>query len=191
MPDPHAAAQLLAERALDAGLQRFADTDQVMELRARSEFAAQHSDLTALTDEDVRQALVELCAGLRSFAELEAVARAGLLSLLKQRAGGDRLLNEVAPERIPLKNRHVKVHYSHGQQPWIASRLQDFFGLRDTPKIGRGQTPVLAHLLAPNQRPVQMTTDLAGFWERLYPQIRRELSRRYPRHQWPENPNGS
>jgi ATP-dependent helicase HrpB len=191
LPDPHAAAQLLAERALDAGLQRFADMEQVMELRARSEFAAQHSDLTALTDDDVRQGLVELCAGLRSFAELEAVARAGLLPLLKQRAGGDRLLNEVAPERLPLKNRQVKVHYSHGRQPWIASRLQDFFGLRETPRIGRGQIPVLAHLLAPNQRPVQMTTDLAGFWERLYPQIRRELSRRYPRHQWPENPNAS
>ena len=111
-----------------------------------------------------------------------------LLPLLKERAGGERALNEIAPERLPLKSRQVKVHYVKGQQPWIASRLQDFFGLHDTPRIAAGQVPVLAHLLAPNQRPVQMTSDLAGFWERLYPQVRRELSRRYPRHQWPEKP---
>jgi len=97
-------------------------------------------------------------------------------------------LNEIAPERLPLKARQVKVHYVSGQPPWIASRLQDFFGLRDTPRIAKGSVPVVAHLLAPNQRPVQMTTDLAGFWERLYPQVRRELSRRYPRHAWPEKP---
>jgi ATP-dependent helicase HrpB len=66
--------------------------------------------------------------------------------------------------------------------------LQDFFGMLDTPRIARGRVPVLAHLLAPNQRPVHMTTALAGFWERLYPQVRRELSRRYPKHSWPEKP---
>jgi ATP-dependent helicase HrpB len=66
--------------------------------------------------------------------------------------------------------------------------LQDFFGLRETPRVARGKISLVLHLLAPNQRPVQMTADLAGFWERLYPQVRRELSRRYPRHRWPENP---
>ena len=56
----------------------------------------------------------------------------------------------------------------------------------ETPRIGK--TPVVVHLLAPNRRPVQVTSDLAGFWERLYPQVRRELSRRYPKHKWPEKP---
>jgi ATP-dependent helicase HrpB len=60
--------------------------------------------------------------------------------------------------------------------------------MKETPRIARGRTPVVVHLLAPNGRPVQMTTDLSGFWSRLYPQVRRELSRRYPKHQWPENP---
>jgi ATP-dependent helicase HrpB len=78
----------------------------------------------------------------------------------------------------------VKVHYEPGKPPWIESRLQDFFGIRETPRIGN--TPVAVHLLAPNRRPVQITTDLAGFWDRLYPQLRRELSRKYPKHQWPE-----
>ena len=100
-----------------------------------------------------------------------------------------RLLEEIAPERIRLPGgRQVRVHYERGQPPWIASRLQDFFGMRQSPTVARGAPPVVVHLLAPNQRPVQMTTDLAGFWQRLYPQVRRELSRRYPKHRWPEDP---
>ena len=82
------------------------------------------------------------------------------------------------------------MHYEPGKPPWIESRLQDFFGMRETPTVGRGVVPVVVRLLAPNQRPVQMTSDLAGFWQRLYPQVRKELSRRYPKHAWPENPLG-
>jgi ATP-dependent helicase HrpB len=82
--------------------------------------------------------------------------------------------------------RQVKVHYERGQAPWIESRLQDFFGMRETPRAGT--TPVVVKLLAPNHRPVQTTTDLEGFWERWYPQVRREMMRRYPRHAWPEKP---
>jgi ATP-dependent helicase HrpB len=81
----------------------------------------------------------------------------------------------------------VKVHYQSGKPPYIASRLQDFFGMNQTPRIGPAQTPVVLQLLAPNRQPVQTTTDLAGFWERLYPQVRRDLMRRYPRHPWPEH----
>jgi ATP-dependent helicase HrpB len=86
--------------------------------------------------------------------------------------------------------RQAKVTYTDGQPPAVASRLQDFFGMRETPRVGGGRVNVVVHLLAPNQRPVQMTQDLAGFWERLYPQLRKELGRRYPRHAWPENPLG-
>jgi ATP-dependent helicase HrpB len=181
-------AEMLAARALDAGLHRFVDMEELQLFLARAEFASQHSDLPAITDDDVRSVLIELCSGLRSFGELQSVSRTTLIAALKERVGGDRVLNEIAPERLPLKNRQVKVNYVHGQQPWIASRLQDFFGLRDTPRIARGRVQVLAHLLAPNHRPVQVTSDLAGFWEKLYPQVRRELSRRYPRHSWPEKP---
>lgn len=60
--------------------------------------------------------------------------------------------------------------------------------MTETPRIARGRIPLVVHLLAPNQRPVQVTTDLAGFWQRLYPRVRKELMRRYPRHAWPENP---
>jgi ATP-dependent helicase HrpB len=106
--------------------------------------------------------------------------------------GGSALhLRELAPLTLRLQaGRPAKIHYERGKSPWIASRLQDFFKMKETPRIGPNRTPVVLHLLAPNHRAVQTTTDLAGFWERLYPQVRRELMRRYPRHAWPEDPHG-
>ncbi len=111
-----------------------------------------------------------------------------LVPLLEQKLGARRL-HEIAPASIRLqKGRQTQVHYERGKPPWIASRLQDFFGMRDTPRIGPKKTPLVVHLLAPNQRAVQTTADLAGFWERLYPEVRRTLMRRYPKHSWPEKP---
>jgi ATP-dependent helicase HrpB len=108
--------------------------------------------------------------------------------MLEQQIGARRLRESALPIIRLQKGRQTKVHYEHGKPPWIASRLQDFFGMRNTPRIGPRNTPVVVHLLAPNQRAVQTTTDLAGFWERLYPELRRELMRRYPKHSWPERP---
>jgi ATP-dependent helicase HrpB len=62
--------------------------------------------------------------------------------------------------------------------------------MSETPAVARGAVPVVVRLLAPNQRPVQTTSDLAGFWQRLYPRLRTELARRYPKHAWPEDPLG-
>ena len=175
VPDPEQAAALLADKAIEAGLDRFVDRDELAELLARVEFAG-------IAAPDPVDVLRELCQGRRSFAELED---AGLMRALERRVR----IDDAAPSRIRLPNgRQTKVHYERGKPPWIASRLQDFFGMRETPRIGRTRTPVVVHLLAPNQRPVQTTTDLAGFWERLYPQLRRELGRRYPKHAWPEKP---
>jgi ATP-dependent helicase HrpB len=180
MPDPDAAATLLCQKALEAGIERFVSVDALNEFMGRIEFAG--IDLP-----EIPQVLRELCTGLRSFAELKNAA-ADLVSVLEQRLGLRRL-NEIAPSRITLhKGRPVKVHYERGKPPWIASRLQDFFGMTETPRIGPQCTPLVIHLLAPNQRPVQTTTDLAGFWQGLYPQVRRELMRRYPKHSWPERP---
>jgi len=182
------AAALLAAKAIEAGIGRFADAEEMAAWEHRLGFAAAHGSLRDLPT--VEDALRDLAAGLKSFAELEAAARdGGLLRALDRRMtpSARRLLEEVAPDRIRLPGgRQVKVHYEPGQPPWIASRLQDFFGMRQTPTVARGAVPVVVRLLAPNQRPVQMTTDLAGFWQRLYPQIRKELSRRYPKHKWPE-----
>jgi ATP-dependent helicase HrpB len=180
VPDAQAAAELLAQKAVEEGIERFVDVDSLNDFLGRVEFAG-------LAAPDIPQALRELCVGLRSFAELKKAA-VDLVSVLEQKIGARRF-RELAPESIRLqKGRQTKVHYERGKPPWIASRLQDFFGMHDTPRIGPAHTPVVVHLLAPNQRAVQTTTDLAGFWEGLYLEVRRELMRRYPRHAWPERP---
>ncbi|HEY6177185.1 MAG TPA: ATP-dependent helicase C-terminal domain-containing protein, partial [Kofleriaceae bacterium] len=89
--------------------------------------------------------------------------------------------------RLPRRGR-APIHYAVDQPPWIASRMQDFFGLARAPTVGDGRVPLVLHLLAPNQRPVQVTTDLPGFWVKHYPSLRKQLMRRYPKHAWPEDP---
>jgi ATP-dependent helicase HrpB len=193
-PDAEQAGIFLAHKAVEAGLGRFADVDEIAAFQARVEFAARHGAVASLDDAAIETALARLATGLKSFAELESATRGGgLLRAIERQMppGTRRLLEEIAPAAIRLpRGRHVPVHYEANQPPWIASRLQDFFGLRETPTVGRGAVPVVVRLLAPNQRPVQMTSDLAGFWQRLYPQVRKELSRRYPKHAWPEDPLG-
>jgi ATP-dependent helicase HrpB len=189
MPPAEEAAALLAHKAVEAGIHRFADAEAVAALEQRVAFAAGHGKLPAL---DVEAVLRGLCYGLRGFAELIQLTRGGGLEralLDSLGAEGQRALERLAPERIALPSgRKAKVHYAADQTPWVASRLQDFFGMGETPRIAGGAVSLVVHLLAPSQRPVQTTQDLAGFWQRLYPQVRKELSRRYPRHAWPENP---
>ena len=178
-PGPDAAAALLAEKAIEAGIERFVDSEILEDLLGRLEFAG-------IPSPDVADSLREFCRGRRSFAELKGAADT-FASWFEHNLDAGRL-REHAPRTLRLKGgRQVKIHYQPGKTPWIASRLQDFFGMDETPRLGPQRVPVVLHLLAPNQRPVQTTTDLAGFWERLYPQVRRELMRRYPRHPWPEN----
>jgi ATP-dependent helicase HrpB len=183
-PDPEKAADLLAERAIETGIERFVDREELARFHARIAFASDHAAIPKI---DVESAVRTLCRGLKSFSELKAAAQS-LIPTLEQQAQS-KLLNEVAPSRIRLPGgRQTTIHYEAGKPPWIASRLQDFFGMWETPRIASGKVALVVHLLAPNQRPVQTTTDLAGFWQRLYPQVRRELSRRYPKHAWPEDP---
>jgi ATP-dependent helicase HrpB len=70
----------------------------------------------------------------------------------------------------------------------LAVRIQELFGVRETPRIGGGQVTVLLHLLGPNHRPQQVTGDLASFWTNTYPSVKKELRRRYPKHAWPDDP---
>jgi ATP-dependent helicase HrpB len=192
------AARVLAEAATNAGLQKFVDPEKVEQFCARVAFIAAafpEAELPVFGEAEVQAALVQLCDGLRSFAELRAAAGHangnGLIEVLRRQLNNEqqRLLARHAPEMVSLSGRRpVRVHYDRDKAPWIESRLQDFFGMKEGPKVAGGRVALVLHLLAPNQRPVQVTTDLAGFWQRHYPAIRRELSRRYPRHAWPENP---
>jgi ATP-dependent helicase HrpB len=193
-PDPEAVAARLAAEALARGPRAFSEEGALDRLVARIGFAAGHArdaGLVPPSDEDLAETLRELCAGKRSFAELrEADVPGALLARLDPKARA--ALERLAPERVTLPaGRGTRVHYEAGKPPWIESRLQDFFGLAQGPTLAGGKAPLVLHLLAPNQRAVQVTTDLAGFWERHYPSIRRELARRYPRHAWPEDPRNS
>ena len=186
-PDPEHAAELLVKEMLARGLEAFLPAEELTEVRDRLAFAAQWSAVREVSEDEIRQTLQKLAYGARSFAE--ATRFAGELPAELERNADRDLLEKIAPSRLRLPGgRTVRVRYRLGQTPWVESRLQDFFGLRESPRVARGEVPLVVHLLAPNQRPVQTTTDLAGFWQRLYPQVRRELSRRYPRHSWPENP---
>ena len=112
---------------------------------------------------------------------------------------GDALFNAMPPDvaralrvETPLEVKlagglTVPVHYEKERPPWIEARLQNFFSMTDTVKICAGRVALQLHLLAPNHRAVQVTSDLAGFWERHYPSLRKELMRRYPKHLWPED----
>jgi ATP-dependent helicase HrpB len=190
--DKEAAGNLLAEKALEAGMEQFVDAAMLEDFLGRLEFAGPSalppggSGLQSSEPAQIAASFREFCRDYRSFAELKS-AGDRFIPWLEQRLDL-RQFAENAPRSLRLKSgRQVKIHYERGKAPWVASRLQDFFGMNESPRLGARRTPVVLHLLAPNQRPVQTTTDLAGFWTRLYPQIRRELMRRYPRHSWPED----
>jgi ATP-dependent helicase HrpB len=185
----------LEEAALAAGVPAFVERETIDRFLARVDFAHRtfpEAAFPVLDEDDVSASLALLCAGKRSFAELREAARAGeLLATLRRKLSPEqsRLLAAMAPERVALMSgRQARINYERRQPPWLASRMQDFFGMKEGPKVAGGRVAVVLHLLAPNQRPVQVTADLAGFWARHYPQARRELSRRYPRHAWPEDP---
>ncbi len=180
--------RVLAEAALAAGPRAFVREDALDRWLLRARFAATVDPaLKAPDDATVRDVLVSLCEGRRSFAELR---EAGLLDAVRSSMGrGAADVDRLAPERVTLAGGRVcAVRYEHGKPPAIASRMQDFFGMRDGPRIGGGRVPLVLELNAPSGRAQQVTTDLAGFWQRHYPAIRKELMRKYPRHAWPEDP---
>ncbi|MGN6280296.1 ATP-dependent helicase HrpB [Frateuria sp.] len=100
-----------------------------------------------------------------------------------------RQLDQYAPESLTVPSGQArKLEYAPGEPPVLAVKLQELFGLADTPRVAGGRVPVTLHLLSPAGRPIQVTQDLKGFWERTYPEVKKELKGRYPRHPWPDDP---
>lgn len=189
---------ILSEHATADAENIFSDGEKVAGLLSRlSVLVATYPELGLPTPNETHQqaAIVGLCVGKTSLAELrsDSLQAAVLSALCKDTPSSPtqigRLLEEHLPDSIKLPGgRRTRIHYVANQPPFIESRLQDFFGMSDGPKLAQGRLPLVIHLLAPNQRAVQVTTDLRGFWARHYPTIRRELMRKYPRHAWPEDP---
>jgi ATP-dependent helicase HrpB len=99
-------------------------------------------------------------------------------------------LEILAPTRIMVPSEsNIKLNYQEdGSAPVLAARLQEMFGMADTPTVNEGKTPVLLHLLSPGFKPVQVTSDLRSFWNNTYYEVKKELKNRYPKHVWPEDP---
>lgn len=118
--------------------------------------------------------------------------RVDLGSALRSRLGWDRAreLDDLAPTHLSVPSgSRVRIDYEDpGGLPVLAVKLQELFGATASPTIADGRIPVVVHLLSPAGRPLQVTTDLVGFWERGYPEVRKEMRGRYPKHPWPEDP---
>lgn len=187
---PQSAAAVLFEAARSKGIEHFVpDRDAATVLQARTSFANRHDDRVPVLDHDRLLTVLEhACKGRRSFAELRN-AKLLHVALATLEPSARASLDQIAPTHVSLAGgRRLPVHYELDRDPWISSRLQDFFGQAKGPTVARGRVPLVLHLLAPNKRAVQVTTDLAGFWERHYPEQRKVLGRRYPKHAWPEHP---
>ena len=168
-PDPEAAAGLLAE-----ALERHGLGDAAERLRRRLRVAGLEADLHA--------AVLAACRGRTSLPSLGEPER-------WLDPGTRKHLDRLAPERLPLPSgRTAALDYREDGSVVAAAKLQELFGLAETPRVGPRQVPVVFELLAPNGRPVQTTRDLRSFWERTYPEVRKELRGRYPRHPWPDDP---
>ena len=119
------------------------------------------------------------------------LTRLDLLEILKARLDWkqQQRLDEGAPTHLEVPSgSHIRVTYAPGEPPVLAVKLQEMFGLADTPRVAWGKVPVTLHLLSPGKRPIQITQDLKGFWERTYAEVKKELKGRYPKHPWPDDP---
>lgn len=132
--------------------------------------------------------LPDWCFACTSVSDLSVT---GLIAAIQSRLSPAQItaVESEAPGRITMRSgRKFKIAYEPGKPPVLAVRIQELFGTASTPLLASGRIPLLLHLLAPNYRVQQITPDLASFWKNTYPDVRKELKRRYPKHAWPEDP---
>ncbi len=189
-PDRGAAAAALAAAARRDPAHAVGLDDAGRALLARLAFLRRHMPELALPEPEALLAdtVAALCEGRTSFAELR---RADFPGVLRGLLGGAQwqALEREAPARYVLPTgRSVAVRYEPDRPPAAAARIQEVFGLVGTPRLAGGRVSLILELLSPSQRPVQITDDLASFWARGYPEVRKQLRGRYPKHAWPEDP---
>ncbi|AYA38541.1 ATP-dependent helicase HrpB [Hymenobacter oligotrophus] len=195
-PDAEAIAAALFEALKAADLRNLNWTEAAQQLRERLTFLHLHfpEEWPDVSDEallaDAAEWLAPHLAGLRSLGE---VARLDVAELLLQRLPNGwaqrQELDRLAPSHLEVPSgSHVRIDYSEPAAPVLAVKLQEVFGLLDTPRIANGRVPLTMHLLSPAQRPVQVTRDLRSFWQSGYFEVRKDLRGRYPKHPWPDDP---
>ena len=189
-PPPDEAARLLADAVLrgEATLKNWnRDTDRWIAKTNTLAAAWPEWDLPPYDDTARRTILEQICHGALSAKDIkDRPVLPAVRSWLS--AAQQALVEKHMPDRITLSNgRPVKIQYA-APTPYIAARIQELFGVQSLPPLASGRIPLAVHILAPSQRPVQITSDLPAFWRDHYPRIRQELRRKYPKHPWPELP---
>lgn len=169
----------------------FEDDLPLQHLKVRKALAAKEGytlDIPAFEGDEFELLLYHISEGKKSFPEvLHRTLDQYMSDLIDDHQLA--MLNSLFPTHLIFaKGKKVKIHYEEGKPPFISIRLQELFGMQQTPKICNQRVSLVVHLLAPNMQVIQVTNDLSGFWKRDYPQVKRELSRRYPRHKWPDDP---
>ena len=181
------AARLLAREVFDKTLTLKNWDNSVEQWIARVNFVAAHfpeMEFPRIGDAEKLSLLEQICHGAHSYREIKERAVwpvvKSWLSPAQQEA-----LDHLAPERIKLPGgRSVKVSYSESSTPTVSARIQDLYGLEKNLTIARGKIPLRIQVLAPSNRPLQITDDLENFWRETYPKIKKELQRKYPKHEW-------
>lgn len=191
LPDRVDPAPLLAQAAAEHLDRTLSLDDDARDFINRLRFlrrAMPELELPDLGDDPLRGLLPWLAIGRQSFDELR---RAPVIPALKAMLAPAQLaaIEREAPRRLRVPSgRELALRYEPGQPPILEVKIQEMFGLRETPRVAAGRVPILLHLLAPNMRPQQVTSDLASFWKNTYPVVRKDLRRRYSKHPWPEDP---
>jgi ATP-dependent helicase HrpB len=194
--DPAEVTEILVDAALEDLGSAFGLSDEEEQFLNRIESLRRwrpELDLPAIDPEEgeperLREILEQICWGKRSFGELRHI---GLKGRLKQYLSHEhiRALREYAPESVDVPSgRTIPLEYEPGKAPVLEVRIQEMFGTSSGPTIAGGEVPLTLHLLAPNFRVAQITDDLEGFWEHTYPEVRKEMRARYPKHPWPDDP---
>ena len=192
---PEDALPALLAAVRSRGLDALPWSEQVRRLRARMQALARWMPELGLPDVSDTALLATLedwlapyLAGKR---KLDALGSDELSQALAAQLDYEqrRQLDAQAPENLAVPSGQTrKLDYPPDAPPVLAVKLQELFGLADTPRVAGGRVPVTLHLLSPAGRPIQVTQDLKGFWERTYPEVKKELKGRYPRHPWPDDP---
>lgn len=166
-------------------------TDAAVRMKARIDFLHRHlgGDWPAVSDDALLEAVAGFVSGISRWRDLEKIDLCAVMDCILADAGHNRReLDRLAPSRMEVPSgSSLRIRYE-GDEPTVEARLQECFGLMQTPKVALGKVPVVMTLLSPASRPIQVTKDLAGFWKGAYQLVRKDMRGRYPKHYWPEDP---